>query len=168
MKWLRTFFYYLTAFAGGALAWGAMYYLYERFFSNLDTIATPTQDFYYTIIAIVPILQNALPQLLAAIALRKLARRLQWNAWWQWLLAGSAVSLAMVYGFSRIGMALETARLPLGWQSLKIALFFAFMGPIMASILPLWVSVGAVAAASLMLWAVEHGIRKAGTKAVAD
>lgn len=165
MKWLRTFFYYLVAFAGGALAWGASYYLYKRFGSTMDTIVSAPEDPYYNLIAVIPILQNALPQLLAAIVLRKLARRLRWSGWWQWLLAGSVISLAVVYSFGRIGLAIEAARLPLEWQSLKIAVFFALMGPIMASILPLWIPLAAVGTTSLMLWLVEHGIGKASKSA---
>ena len=61
MKWLRTFCYYVVAFAGGALAWGAAYYLYKRFGSTMDTGISTAEDPYYAIIAVVPILQNALP-----------------------------------------------------------------------------------------------------------
>jgi len=156
MNWLRTFSYYLTAFVGGALAWGTTYYLYKRFGSSLALSAS--DDPYYLIIMVVPILQNALPQLLAAIVLRKLARRFAWRRWWQWLLAGSVLSLAVVYGFGRLGLLIEGNRLPPELQSLKLLLFLALMGPIMASIQPLWVPVAAVAATSLLLWLVENVI----------
>ncbi len=158
MKWLRTFFYYLTAFAGGALAWGVSYYIYKKIGASMDTLVPPSEDSYYLIVAIVPILQNALPQLLAAIVLRKVARRMKWTAWWQWLLAGTVISLVVVFAFNRLGLAIEAARLPLAWQPLKIGLFFALMGPIMVSVLPIWVTLAAVSASSLMLWVVQHGI----------
>ncbi len=157
MKWVRTILYYLTAFVGGAFAWGVFYYLYKRFGVSMDTMVSPSEDSYYLIVAIVPILQNALPQLLAAIVLRKAARRMRWTSWWQWLLAGSVISLAVVFGFNRAGLAIEGARLPLAWQPLKIALFFALMGPIMLSVLPLWVPLAAVGTTSLLLWVVERG-----------
>ena len=156
MSWVRTVCFYLTAFVGGALAWGGTFYLYQRYVAEMNV--PPPDDMYYWSTKVIPILQNALPQLLAAIVLRVTARRMAWNKLWQWLTAGSAISLAIVWGFGQVGIAIEGSQLPLALQSLKMTVFFALMGPITASLLPLWVSVTAVALSSAMLWVVQHGV----------
>ena len=159
MKWLRTFFYYVVAFGGGALAWGLAFYLHKRFDNTMSIEGT--QDTFYPIIAVVPILQNALPQTIAAGILRRVAKKFAWAKVWQWLFAGMAISHAIVFIFGRLGLAIETARLPLEWQSLKMSVFFALMGPIMAvSVLPLWVPLLATGSISLILWCIATSCGK--------
>ena len=150
---MRTFIYYLTAFAGGAVVWGVIFYLHKRY---TEWGAGIPGDPYYMIVYILPILQNVVPQTLAALLLRKLARRMAWKAWWQWLLAGSLLSLLLVYAFSQVGLAIERAHFSLALQEVK-ALLLAFVGPMMVLTQPLWLSITAVAITSLGLWLVQHG-----------
>lgn len=159
-SWLRTFLYYLVAF-GGALVWGGTYYLHKQF---TERAAGDPGDPYYMIVYIFPILQNVVPQTLAAVILRKLARRMTWTKMWQWLLAGSVVSLLLVYAFAQAGEAIERTRFSLEFQRVK-GLLLALVGPMMVFTKPLWLAVVAVAVTSLALWVVQHGFGKPGVSA---
>jgi hypothetical protein len=156
MTGLRTFFYYLAAFAGGALIWGLTFYLHARGSGSISVEGT--EDPYYPIVSAVPILLNVLPQLAAAVLLRKLARRRAWRAAWQWLAAGTAISLALVFVFGWLGVALERARFSLELQGAKTILLFILLGPMILTTKPLWLPALAVALVSLLLWLVETGL----------
>lgn len=159
MNWLRTIAYYFTAFAGGALAWGGVFYLYNRFVR--DAGASEPGDPYFAIISIVPILLNVLPQLVAAVILRKLARRMAWRARWQWVLAGTVISLAVVFAAAHLALSLENARFSIELQRWKTMLMFMLLGPMIVTTRPVWLPAIAVALVSFLLWAVEHAGGKA-------
>lgn len=155
-SWVRTFLYYLVAFGGGAMVWGGTYYLHKQF---TERAAGAPGDPYYMIVYALPFMQNAVPQTLAALFLRKLARRMAWKGWWQWVLAGSVLSILLVYATSQVGLAIERAHFSLEFQGVK-ALFLAFVGTMMVFTEPLWLSVVAASVTSLALWLVQHGFAK--------
>lgn len=160
-KWMRTFLYYLTAFAGGALLWAATFYLHARWTGSISVEGT--EDPYYAIISVVPILLNILPQLVAAMILRKLARRFSWHSAWQWLLAGAAISVVVLFACAGVGLAVEKARLSLELQGPKTILLLILMGPIILTTKPLWLPAIPAAFLSLLLWAVEPAPKAAKT-----
>jgi hypothetical protein len=162
VNWRRTITYYFTAFVGGAIAWGGVFYLYNRFVR--DAGASEPGDPYFLIISIVPILLNVVPQMVAAVILRVLARRMAWSASWQWVLAGTVISLAVVFAAAQFALSLENTRFSIELQRWKTMIMFLFLGPMIVTTRPLWLPAIAAAMVSFLLWAVQHAGRNAAPK----
>lgn len=149
--WLRTLLYYLAAFFGGVAAWLGAAFAYARMGATLPVEA---EDPYYGIISLAPLALNAIWQFPAAVVLRKLARRLAWRAWWQWALAGTLVTLALLWGLGAAGNAIENARLPFQYQTWKATGLLLLLGPMSLTLRPWWVGLVGAGLTATLLWAV--------------
>jgi hypothetical protein len=153
--WARTILYYAAAFWGGAIVWGVTFYLYHR--ATVEPGTAEAGDPYYAIVSAAPILLNALPQCVAAWILRRVARRFACRAGWQWLAAGTVISMIVVAAFGQAGLAIERAYFSADWQSTKTFLLIILLGPMILTAKPWWLPVIAVAATSWLLWLAETG-----------
>ncbi|GEM_PF-5125165 len=149
--WVRTLLYYAVALIGGAAAWFAAAYAYAKTSASLPPEA---DDPYYPVVSLVPLALNALWQVPAAMVLRKLARRWAWRAWWQWAVAGTLVTLALLWGLGAAGNAIENARLPFEYQTWKATGLLFLLGPMSLTLRPWWVGVLGAWLSATLLWAV--------------
>ena len=79
--------------------------------------------------------------------------RFTWTHAWQWMGAGTAVALAVLWVFARVGMALDRWH---GAEQLRTVLLFGFIGPVFMSKNPLWLPIPAVAATAWVMFAVHR------------
>ena len=148
---LRTLLYYVTAFFGGVAAWLAAAYAYAKIGAPLPL---ESEDPYYEIITLAPLALNAIWQMASAVALRKLARRLAWRAWWQWALAGTALTLALLWGLGAAGNTIESAHFSFEYQKWKATALLFLLGPMVLTMRPLWVGLLGAGMTATLLWAV--------------
>jgi len=149
--WLRTLLYYVTAFLGGVAAWLGAAYAYAKMAAPMPLEA---EDPYYEIITLAPLALNAILQMATAVVLRKLARRFALRAWWQWALAGTALSLALLWGLGAAGNAIESARFSFEYQKWKATALLFLLGPMVLTMRPLWVGILGAGVTATLLWAV--------------
>jgi len=151
--WLRTPLFYVAAFFTNAFFLVSSLWL----FIQAEQGASEPGDSYYGIVELLPALLTIIPATLGAWILRRLARWFSCRRWWQWLLAGSAIGLAVVQGLGRLGLAVERASFPVSWQPLKAALMEALLtGPMTFTFRPWWLPVPALAAVALVLFLVQR------------
>lgn len=137
--------YYLAAVVCGSFFLSASYYLYfvlGRGASAKDWAKGFLFVYFFTI------LLGFLPELLGAWLLRRVVTALGWTATWQWLIAGTAVFFALVWGVGQAGLALE--------QQLPLAVKVVLLGAMYVAVSPLWIPVPAAAATAWVLHRVHR------------
>lgn len=150
--WVGTPLYYLTALVANGVLLPFTFWLYDR----AQRGASEPGDSYYGIVQLIPPILTAVPVTLGMWLLRWLARRLAWTRWWQWMLAGTAIGLTMIWGAGKLGLTVEGAYFPPQRQSLKAGLMFLLLGPMTFTFQPWWLPLPALAAASGVLFLVQR------------
>ena len=120
---------------------------------------------YHVAISLLPALLSIVPQWISAFLLRRLARWFNWTRAWQWMLAGSALTLAVLWGLGEAGLALETAHVSSHLQPFKIMLMVLLVGSMMATTKPFWLSIPGAALLALLLFVIH---RRFAPPAVSD
>ncbi|MGH9815840.1 MAG: hypothetical protein ACRD6I_07160, partial [Candidatus Acidiferrales bacterium] len=93
-RWKGTLLYHTIAFFATAVLLPLSFWLYDR----AQRGASEPGDSYYGIVQLIPPILTAVPVTLGMWLLRRLAQRLAWTQWWHWMLAGTAIGLAMIWG----------------------------------------------------------------------
>jgi hypothetical protein len=139
--------YYLAAAVCGSFFLAVCYFVYFQF-AGSDSQHWG-RDFLF--LYFFAILFASLPVALGAWLLRRLVAKLDWKQAWQWLLAGTSVFLAVVWGLGRIGVALVDADAPGA-----VALMPLLGGPMFAALYPPWIPLPAAAATAATLFLVHR------------
>lgn len=151
--------YYLAAVVCGSFFLSASYSAYFLLFKGASS-QNWARNFIF--VYFFTVLLGLVPQILGAWALRRIATRLGWGAWWQWLLAGTAIFVAIVWGVGQLGLLVEGVRFPPEWMSAKVALMSVLVGPIFVALNPMWVPVPAAAATAWVLYSVHRAFAEHG------
>lgn len=152
-RWVGTLLYHVIALAANA---GALVFSFWIFLRMIAPPGTPGDD-YYNLIVLLPAILTIVPATLGTWLLRRLARCFGWTRWWQWLAAGVAVGLAVIWGLGRVGLAVENAHFPLAWQTVKIGLMnLLLLGPMLYTFRVWWLPVPALAVVALILFAAQR------------
>lgn len=150
--------YYPAAVIAAGLFVAAAYYAHSVAQWGADERWART----FLVTLVVTTLGGLLPYLLAAFVLRRAARAGSWRRGWQWMAAGVAVGMAVLWTVVRCGYLVEQAYFPPEWQQAKSILMFPFLGPIMLSAKPLWLPVPAFAATAYVLFRIQRAFGPAG------
>ncbi len=151
-RWAGTLLYHVIAFFANAVLLVGSFWLYLR-------AATPPSapgDDYYNLIVLLPAILTIVPATLGTWLLRRFAKWFGWTRWWQWLAAGVAVGLAVIWTLGKAGLAVENAHFSFAWQSAKVTLMNLLLGPMMYTFRPWWLPVPALAAVALLLWLAQR------------
>jgi hypothetical protein len=152
-RWVGTLLYHLIALFANAVLLVGTFWLHLR----VTTPPSAVGDDYYNIVILLPAILTILPATLGTWLLRRLACWLGWTRWWQWLLAGVVVGLAVIWGLGRVGLAVENAHFSLAWQTAKVTLMnLFFLGPMMYTFQPVGLPVPALATVALILWLAQR------------
>lgn len=153
--WLRSAFgtllYYLAALFLGVILLATAFHLHAR---SQHTVAE--DEPMHLAVSLLPALLSIVPQFLSAFLLRRLARWFAWTRAWQWMLVGSAVTLAVLWGCGQAGLALETAHVARHFQPFKIVLMLLLVGSMMASTKPFWLPIPGAALLALVLFLIHQ------------
>lgn len=152
-----TLLYYLAAMLLGVILLAAAFHFHARWRQSVAE-----DEPMHLAISLLPALLSILPQLVSAFLLRRLARWLAWTRAWQWMLAGSVLTLAVLWGCGQAGLALETAHFSRGVQPFKTVLLLLLVGSMMASTKPFWLPIPGAALLALVLFLIH---RRFGPKA---
>lgn len=97
-------------------------------------------------------------QIVAAMCARVLTR-LTRDAVVSWAACGAVLGVGLPWAFARAGYAVEAVHFARDWQSVKSALMFPLMGPMMYETQPAWVmvAVGATTAATVRFLVGHRG-----------
>ena len=156
-----TLLYYLTAMLLGVIFLAAAFYLHARAHQNVAE-----DEPYHVAISLLPALLSIVPQLVSAFLLRRLARWLRWTRGWQWMLAGSVLTLAVLWGCGQAGLALETAHVSQQLQPFKIMLMVLLVGSMMATTKPFWLAIPGAALLALLLFLTHRKFASQAESAV--
>jgi len=139
--------YYLTAVVCGSFFLALSYFVYFRAVGS-DSRQWG-RDFLF--LYFFALLFASLPLLLAAWLLRRAVVKLRGKQGWQWMLAGTAILMAVLWGLGRTGVALVDADVP---GAMALMPFLA--GPMFAVLYPMWVPLPAAAATAATLFLVHR------------
>jgi hypothetical protein len=118
--------------------------------------------FFYTYV--LGLVSGFAVQIIAALVVRWLTHVTRLNALIPWLGYGAIVGIVVPWALARAGYLLEGIHFPQAWQTIKAALMFPMMGPMMYGTQPIWVMslVGAATAGTVRLsmrWLLRTGSR---------
>jgi hypothetical protein len=150
--WRRTGSYYLIAGA-----FGPLFAALSHFLPAAASWAAEDRLVAGFLLAYGMALAGGLPAaLVTAFLLRRVAAALRARGAAAWLVLGTTIGVAVPWLFARTGYALEGTYFPAEWQSLKRALIFPFMGPMMYQAQPAAMRLAVAAAVALVLWAAAR------------
>ncbi len=144
--------YYLAAVVCGSFFLAATYYAY--FLAKGAGSQRWGRDFLF--VYFFTIAFGFLPQLLGAWVLRRLALRLAWKGVLPWLLAGTAIWVALVWCVVQLGTAVEAWRPSPAWMQVRATLLVSLIGAMYAGLQPLWIPIPAAAATGWVLYSVHR------------
>jgi hypothetical protein len=148
--------YYSAGVVCGSFFLAASYYGYFQWAGASSQ--SWVRDFLYIYMLTIPL--GLLPQLLAAWAVRQLARHLEWRTFAIWLVAGSVIWLALLWVFGQLGVAVQATRATPGWYYTKLAAMFLLVGPMFAVQQPLWIPLPAAVATAWVLFTVHRAFEQ--------
>lgn len=146
--------YYLAVVVCGSFFLAAAYFAY--LLAKGDPTSHPGRDFLFFYFFVV--LAGVVPHLVGAWILRRVASRLRWSRGWQWMTAGTAIGMALLWIMGQLALAAQgSLRSPIEqWTPLKLAFMAATIGPMYFLTEPLWIPVPAIAMTSLLLYRVDR------------
>lgn len=148
--------YYSAGIVCGSFFLAASYYAY--FLWTGASSQHWGRDFLYIYVLTIPL--GLLPQLLAAWAVRQLARRFAWRSFGIWLLAGCLIWLGLLWVIGQLGVAVQATRGSPEWFYAKLAAMFLLVGPMYAVQQPLWIPLPAAVATAWVLFTVHRAFEQ--------
>lgn len=148
---LGTSLYYLVAVFLGVVLLATAFHLHAR-----SRQAVAEDEPLHLIISLAPALLSIVPQWISAFLLRRLARAFGWKRAWQWMLAGSVLTLVVLWLCGEAGLALESRHFAPQYQPLKAVLIFLLVGAMMLGTKPFWLPLPGAALLALVLFLIER------------